>query len=197
MDSERDLLDHEDWGCVLMLAVPLSAKGVSLVEVIVALGIVALILALAMPGFSASLASLKVRTAAEKTLGAIQVARTEAVKRNVQVDFVIDSLQGAGWTVSLADGTVLTSYSGQEGSPNILLATTPGFGVVSFNNLGQRIAPVAAAGMVTLGFSNPSAGSCQTGGPVRCINVTVSIGGQARMCDPVLTVSDPTNPQAC
>jgi type IV fimbrial biogenesis protein FimT len=171
--------------------------GVSLVEAMITLAIVAVLVAVAWPGFIDMLTNLKVRSAAEKLLGGVQFARTEAIKRNQQVDFTIDSVLGAGWTAALVDGTVLQTYSEQEGSPTILLTTAPAFGTVSFNALGQRIAPAPAAGLATLGISNPATGGCQPGGNVRCLNVTVTIGGQARLCDPALTASDPTNPQAC
>lgn len=171
--------------------------GISLIEAMLAIAILAILIGLALPNFGTAIQSLKARSAAEKVLGGIQVARSEAVKRNVQVDFVIDSLQGAGWTVQLADGTEIQSFSEQEGSPSVLLTATPATAVISFNNLGQRIVPAAAAGAVTLAMSNPTAGACQPGGPVRCMNVVVSVGGSARMCDPAATLADPTNPQAC
>lgn len=199
MGRQRHLLGDAKGRFVLRLPAPAGVRGLTLVEMLIALAIFGILVGLAVPGFNTSLAGLKVRTAAEKLLGAVQVARAEAVKRNAQVDFSLDSLQGAGWTVQLADGTVLQSYSGQEGSPNIVVAAAPllAGNLISFNGLGQRIAPAAAAGAVTLSFSYPNVGACQPAGPIRCVNVTVSIGGAARMCDPLLTVTDPANPAAC
>lgn len=199
MDRQRLLLDHETGRDVLTFPAPPSLRGISLIETLLAVAIFSILVGLAMPAFNASMASLKVRTAAEKLLGGVQLARAEAVKRNAQVDFTIDSLQGAAWTVALTDGTVIQSYSGQEGSALIVVGATPALAgnTMSFNNLGQRIAPAAAAGIETLAFSYPNAGACQPGGPLRCVSVVVSIGGSARMCDPALTASDPTNPQAC
>lgn len=173
-------------------------RGVSLVEIMLTIAIVGILLGLALPNFLGSLNSLKARSVTEKVLGGIQRARAEAVKRNAQVDFVITNVQGAAWTVQLADGTVIESYAGNEGSSTgVLLTATPAIATVSFDNLGQRIAPVAALGILTLAVTYPGAGDCQPSGPVRCLNVTVSIGGSARMCDPAATLADPTNPQAC
>ena len=44
----------------------------------------------------------------------------------------------------------------------------------------------------TFNFSNPSGGACAAdGGPMRCLRVQVSAGGQARQCDPaVATTTD-------
>jgi type IV fimbrial biogenesis protein FimT len=196
MDRQRRLLDHPKGRRVLNPGVPASGRGLSIIEVVIALAIMAVLVVLAAPGFSAMIAGLQVRTAAEKTLGALQLARAEAAKRNASVLFNIDSLQGAGWSVKLAaDDSVLTSYSEQEGSRDVMMSMSGDLGPITFNSLGQRVTPTADVGTVTLGFTRPSFGDCEPAGPVRCINVTITIGGQARMCDPALT--DATNPQKC
>lgn len=198
LDRKRELLDHAKGRDVLNRRTPARMHGVTLVEISITLAIFALLVALALPGFGNFLANLKIRATAEKLLGGVQLARSEAIKRNQQVDFRVDALQGADWSVLLPDGTSVQSYSGQEGGgTSILVTMVPAVAgnVASFNSLGQRIAPAPAAGPLTYAFSSPGSGDCQPGGPVRCLNVAVSIGGAARMCDPALT--DPTNPQAC
>jgi len=61
--------------------------------------------------------------------------------------------------------------------------------VVVFNGLG-RVTPVPA-GNIDIDISNPSGGACAAAGPMRCLRIRVSTGGQIRMCDPILASTDP------
>lgn len=167
-----------------------SMAGMTLVELMIAMALVVLVLLLGMPSFSGMLASLRLRSVAEGMLGGIQMARTEAARRNQSVNFRLDAQDGGGWSVALADGSTLQSKSASEGgSVNVQsdLGTT-----LTFNNLGQRTVP--AGGALTFSLTNPDAGDCQPSGPIRCLNITVQAAGQARLCDPRRTAPDP---QAC
>lgn len=171
---------------------PCANTGVSLIEMVVGLAIVAILFAMAVPSFSGWMASLQVRTAAEGILSGLQLARTEAAKRNQQVSFNLVGTTGAGWTVTLtSDGSVIQSRAAAEGSGNIAITTTPTATVFTFNSLGQRVAPAAASGTVTLALEHSQAGDCQPAGSIRCMNVTVPVGGQIKMCDPALPSSNP------
>jgi type IV fimbrial biogenesis protein FimT len=54
--------------------------------------------------------------------------------------------------------------------------------------------PVGLTTVATFDFSNPNAGACATsgggGGPIRCLRVRLSRGGQTRMCDPAVDATD-------
>lgn len=174
---------------------PWASAGMSLIEMVISLAIVVILFAMGAPSFSNWMAGLQVRTAAEGLLSGLQLARTEAAKRNQQVSLNLVSTTGAGWTVTLtADGSVIQSRSASESSQNVSITATPTATVFTFNNLGQRIAPAAASGTVTLALDNAATGSCQPTGPIRCMNILVPIGGQIKMCDPALPSS---NPQGC
>ena len=64
-----------------------------------------------------------------------------------------------------------------------------------FNSLGQVYvnAPEGATGALkegaVLAFSNPSAGACDPTGPMRCLNVQVTVSGEVRLCDPSATAA--------
>jgi type IV fimbrial biogenesis protein FimT len=70
-----------------------------------------------------------------------------------------------------------------------------GVSLITFNGLGQ--ANTAA----TIDVTNPAAGACITSATtgatdrVRCLRVTVSVGGQVRMCDTAVT--DVNDPRRC
>lgn len=168
--------------------------GLSLIEVMIAVAIVGLLLVIGLPDFFAFMAGLRVRTVAEGLVGAVQQARVEATKRNQSVSFRLDSVDGGGWSVILADGTVLQSRDAQEGGSVQVQFVPGGTDTITFNNLGQRTAPAAAAGLLTLSVTNPAGGACQPAGAIRCLSITIPAGGQVRMCDPQRSAGDP---QAC
>jgi type IV fimbrial biogenesis protein FimT len=46
-------------------------------------------------------------------------------------------------------------------------------------------------------ITNPVGGTCEhvDGGSMRCLRIDISIGGEAKMCDPAVT--DVTDPRIC
>jgi type IV fimbrial biogenesis protein FimT len=87
---------------------------------------------------------------------------------------------------------ILQKRLGAEGTPNALIAATDDAAAssnVTFNSLG-RVSN--ANGIDTIEVSNPSGGACKAdGGNMRCLRVTISIGGDVRTCDPsILTAGD-------
>ena len=78
-----------------------------------------------------------------------------------------------------------------EGSTGVTVAADQA--VIVFNGLG-RVTPVPAAA-ININMTNPGVGTCATlgggGGPVRCMRIVVSTGGQIRLCDPARATTDP------
>jgi type IV fimbrial biogenesis protein FimT len=195
---------------MLKLAQP-RCRGFSLVELLIVVAVLGLVLMLGLPNISAWLQNTQIRNGAEAMISGLQLARTEALRRNRLVRFnLVDNLTagcnlvtaGPDWIVSMADPSgncsadpsdtvdpfILQKRSNQEGSPNAVLAASDTG--VTFNGLG------AASGTLQIDFSNPGGGACQTAaGPMRCLRVVVSSSGSVRMCDPAVT--DATDPRAC
>ena len=69
--------------------------GVTLMELLMALGIVSVLIAIALPSFGAMLDRLRVTTAAAAFQEAISIARAEALRRHTRVDLI--PLQDANW----------------------------------------------------------------------------------------------------
>lgn len=173
--------------------------GVTLIEAMIAVALVALIVLTAMPSFSAWLAGLRVRTVAESLVAGMQLARVEAVKRNTPIRFTLDSATGGGWTVLVpADSAVIATKATGTGGAVAVTMDPNSDNSIEFANLGQRIKPAPGDGDMTVSITNPAGGACQTtdgsGGPVRCLNIQIPAGGQVRLCDPVRPDGDP---QAC
>jgi len=106
----------------------------------------------------------------------------------------------------------IQSRKAAEGSANVVIATseinaytqsaaaTPVFsGTISFDSLGRVNGDSLNPGdNAIFTITGPQASSCQSqGGTLRCLEVEVTSAGQMRMCDPNLTVSKPSDPQAC
>ena len=194
------------------------SRGFSLVELMITLAVLGMLLMIALPNMGAWIQNTQVRTAAEGFYAGLTMARAEALKRNTTVRFQITNdltntcslrTDGKNWVVSLTDPTancdvdpsettapqIVQKRSGNEGSPNVTVAADAAS--VLFNGIGR-----AAVGSLTqIDFTNPANGACKTPGgtePMRCLRITVSAGGQVRLCDPAVSAAtDPGDPRLC
>lgn len=194
--------------------------GVSLIEVMIGVVIVAILLAAGVPSFSTFIQNSHIRNAAEAIQNGLNLARAEAVRRNTNVQFTLGA--DFSWTVGCeatddadagsADDCPASIYtrSAAEGSAKASVATselvastkaivaTP-VNKLAFNGVGKEHT-LPAADIAVFDISNPGGGRCvkaDGSGKMRCLRVIVTPGGQVRMCDPVLTTTKPTDPQAC
>jgi type IV fimbrial biogenesis protein FimT len=185
--------------------------GVTLVEIMIAITVLAILIALGAPSFAEWLQNQQIRAAAEATLNGLQLARSEAVRRNLPVRFQLVSdltascalsSSSLNWVVSLADptgacdtlidatppGPVIQSRSALEGSPNALITTTPLLTrTVTFSPLGS-VLTVNSGGsqpITQIDVSNPLI----TSGAARPLRIVISGGGNIRMCDPAVTTA--------
>ena len=194
--------------------------GMSIIELMVVIAILAILLATAAPSFSTWLQTSQIRTATETIVSGLQLARSEAVRRNASMRFqfttTVDggcALNAAGpdWVVSQGDPSgrcgaapsddadlgvdarIKQVRSASEGTRNVVVAADAP--LVTFSSLGQVTPPAT----VTINVSNPAGGTCAAAsGQMRCLRVVVTPGGQVRMCDPARTstAANP-DPQAC
>ena len=189
----------------------------------VVIALMAILFALGAESFAAWRQNSQVRNAAEAFQNGLNLARTEAVSRNTRVRFQIMTTldnscalsdTGTNWIVSINDASGScdsepTNSSADPGNPLIVqlrpaadgsrnaAINANGINVITFDALGR------ASSAATIDFSNPSAFSTPDeakcvldGGKVRCLRVTVTTGGQIRMCDPARR-TDNNDPQAC
>jgi type IV fimbrial biogenesis protein FimT len=91
-----------------------AAGGFTIVEALIALVVLGVLIALGAPTFGEFLQNQQIRAATEATLNGLQVARAEAVRRNLPVRFQVVSDLTSGctlggvasnWVVSMADPT--------------------------------------------------------------------------------------------
>lgn len=200
---------------------PRAQHGFTLVELMLAVGVLGILIMLALPNLTTWIQNTQLRTAAEGMHAGLMLARAEALRRNSVVRFqLVDTLTsscgfsvtGTNWVVSLADTTgacdvnpsdttapqIIQKRSGNEGSSSAQILSTGG-NTVWFNGLGRVVQPPTAPAAITqINVSNPGGGACKTAAgnePMRCLRITVTTGGQVRMCDPAVT--DNTDPRFC
>jgi type IV fimbrial biogenesis protein FimT len=167
---------------------------VSLVELMLGLAILALLLFMGVPAFTTTLQNYQIRTAAESTLNGLQLARNEALRRNMSVRFqLVNSLDancdlsasGPNWIVSRNDPTaacdsatvidflepndlsqpqVLGSRAAQEGTPNAAFAATLA-GAAATTVTFTSLGRVATGSLDTINISNPNGGACEHASP--------------------------------
>lgn len=180
-------------------------KGFSIIELMIAVAIVAIVTALAFPSYKAWIQNTKIRTTAESIMNGLQIARAEAVRRNASVQFVLGA--NSDWTVGcvvvvaapvapavtpLECPAVIQSRSTGDGSSSAItvVETLAGNRTVAFTNLGTVApAPVAFTQVDVNVLASVLADA-------RNLRVTLGTGGNARMCDPNTSLPS-TDPRKC
>ncbi len=179
-----------------------AARGLSLIEIVVGLAIIALTIAMAVPSMTSYFHNAKLRSTAQSFFSGAQAARTLAIQRNASVEFAlssaavttanVDSLTldaaGQNWAVRVVPVAPATTYELTDARPaadsgNTGVTVAANRTSVTFNSLGMT-----GTGM-TVDFSNPTGGACAPTGPMRCLRLVVSAGGQVRLCDPQATAA--------
>lgn len=181
---------------------PSPQRGLSLIELMIGIVLVAILLTSGMPSFSAWLQNRQIRTAAEAILNGLQLARAEAVRRNHNVEFVLGD--ASAWRVGCTpvDGTncpaSIQERVAGEGTGNATLTLSDTTGSLTFTPLGRVTTATLAAGKTAIFAIGSSRGTCVAdGGSLRCLQVRLSPGGQIRMCDPHLSDTFPDDARAC
>ncbi len=198
-----------------------SHRGFSLVEMLIGLAILGLLMALGLPQYATFISNARLRATAEGITNGLNLARAEAVKRNTRVELVftddeplealvntvVASTTGINWVVrawvpatnsyDFIEGKLDAEGSGKTGASGVTVTTvTAGVydGTVTFTGFGA----LNSAQLISFQVTYPAAGACDTvatQGPLRCLNVNVSPGGQIRICDP--KVIDAKDTRAC
>jgi len=211
-----------------MLSHPARSRGTlgfTLLELVVAISLFALLITIATPTFAIWVQSAKVRSVGEALQNDLRLAQGEALRRNRQVQFSLISSPGAS-TPSIYNATI---------SPGGLTPTTPATNWMAFvlpqvagdaqtasttqqfvagGDNGALTSQVQIAG--ALGASGGTGNATITFTPfgrlanqtqtqvytltpsnaaARTLAVTVSLGGAVRLCDPSRSIT--TAPDGC
>ena len=161
--------------------------GFTLIELVTVVTILSIMIFLALPNFNVWLQNTQIRTAGEAILNGLQLARAEAVRRNVNVELRMDL--SSGWTAWLPDtGEVIQTRLAGEGSSAALVTITPlGANTVTFNSLGTIAANANGSNPVSE-FKIDSISLAAADSRELCI--LIRTGGNIRMCDPQVASTD-------
>jgi type IV fimbrial biogenesis protein FimT len=189
-----------------------TAPGFTLVELVIGIALFTTLLVIAVPSMMELIQNSRVRGSADGIAAGLQLARSEAIRRNAEVHFALvandpaeivngspawcsgpDGNHWAVWVESRAeDGTVtrelIDSRAAQEGG---------GSGVrVSCAQVAGGTGRAGEIVFDSLGVAKQAAtvrfevtaavGACRPDGFVRCLDVAVTAGGAVRVCDPTV-----------
>jgi type IV fimbrial biogenesis protein FimT len=183
-------------------------RGFTLIEILITLAVLGILFMLGLPSFAIWINNSKIRTAAEGMTNGLQLARAEAVRQNVQVQY--DQGAQSSWIVCTVASTAgsnppnrcpsTTPYVGfvqqgasSEGSSNAVVVVngvwprpSPPGETVTFNSIGRVTVNGSGAPAITqLDVCNPLDSS------LRKMRIVVGMGGNVRMCDPQVASGDP------
>lgn len=160
-------------------------RGLTLIELMITVAVVAILLALASPSLSDYIENTRIRALAEQFASGAAGGRMEAIKRNTTVGF---RLNGTGWQAYLPGNgfeveSVLESLDGSVAHGLVVTGSQPG---IQWNGAGR----VPDLSSLRIDFTSPKNACAAVGGSARCLRLTVSPGGQVRLCDPALAAPD-------
>jgi len=158
-------------------------RGFTLIELVIAIVLVAILVTLAVPSFQIMLANAQIRTATQALYDGLQLARVEAIRRNERLLFAKGA--GSDWTVTVEAGAVVVqTRSSSEGTRQATVAVTPaGATRVTFDSLGRVVANADGSATITaLDIDVPT--SLIPAADSKEQRVTITTGGAVRTCDP-------------
>lgn len=190
-----------------------AARGLTLVELIVAIALTSILLALAVPQFGLWTRNAKVRSVADSLITGVRLAQTEAVRRNRQmVLFLTNSESCTSSITASADGAywalrtvpLMNGESAQTLQCGMLADTAAGVSVAGpaalcVNSMGRQVAnanPGVGGSACTLDASGTTTYTISIAEGDRPLRVLVGLGGHARLCDPARTLSS-SQPDGC
>lgn len=187
---------------MFLSSLKLPMKGFTIIEILIALVILAILASLGVPAFGIMINNTRIRTTAEGILDGLQTARAEAIRRNSYTQFTLGP--GAAWTITrvappivgLEEGGVaynpcdivetLGSAVSEASSATTLAVTPAGLTRVNFTPMGWVDAQCGASiEQIRVDSSALSAADS------RELDILIRSGGGIRLCDPQVATGDP------
>lgn len=132
--------------------------GFTLIEMLTAVAILAISMAFAAPAFQSWTANTQIRSAAQQITGAVQLTKSESLRRNALVKLTIDASNA--WTISCVTVTpdcpavIQQQKSGETKTGRLVTQFSEGNSVV-FNSLGQLAIPLSNPGPLFITVKSP------------------------------------------
>lgn len=176
--------------------------GFTIVELLITVTILGILLATGIPAMSTWMANARIRATAESIANGMQLARSEAIRRNVNIEFRLTDAQGS-WTVSSGSGCSFTTPTVIQSAPS----ANPTIAVNTFSNVLANVAldaPVRIFGsngwqsctgtsqFVALTIDNTSLSNADS----RDLRIVIPAVGRPRVCDPYAGIAS-SDPRFC
>ena len=158
-----------------------TTPGFTLIELMIGLVVLAVLVGLGVPSFMVWMQNTQIRNAADAVLNGVQLARSEAIRRNKLVTFTLT--ERTGWKVQQS-GAIdsIQERSADEGSAKVGVAATPGGAyAATFDTLGGLTDnPDGSVPIQKLDFTSQTSSDSA----IRPLRIMVSVSGTVRLCDP-------------
>lgn len=177
-----------------------AVRGMTLIEIVIAMALLAILARLAAPSFTTWTRNTQVRTVADTLQNALRMAQAESVRRGRQMVFSLTNDTPSAASTAVDDGRnwalhvvplpteALVFVQGGQLEDVAEGVAIAGPGAICFNSLGRRVANaapgVASASCTVVGPDTTVAYDITRSGADRPLRVTVGLGGQVRLCDP-------------
>jgi len=197
------------------VSVQARRRGFTLIELMVALAIVALLLMLGVPSFTTFVRNSEIRSTSESIINGLRAATAEAANRNRPVTFELASATGADWKIWVPDEDddtkklTIQEYSKKEAGANTQINLTPaGQLSVRFDGLGRVVNPGTDdhIQLICIFIAGSVGDACLPVDEYRPLQIIVDdsknppIAGKPRglrMCDPDPALAKLNDPRAC
>ncbi len=143
--------------------------GFTLVELLIVIALLAILATVAIPNFATTIANNRATAAANDLLGAVFLARSEAVRLNTPV---IISPNGGGWSSGWNITRNNVPIRTHDGAPTRVTITSQPDGSISFGPAGNANPPSFTFTVTATSGGNPS----------RCVTVIASGNATAGTC---------------
>lgn len=168
-------------------------NGVTLIELMVTLAVLAILLAIAAPSFESTIASNRLATTTNNLIGTLSQARMEAIRRGARVTVCISAdgascAAGGGWNqgwISFTDTTRAGATASLDNGETLVgsgSAVPAGISLAGSANVAQYVSFGADGRSWTMG------GAAQTG-TIRVCSQSTALGNDNRTRDLILIAS--------
>jgi type IV fimbrial biogenesis protein FimT len=164
-----------------------QAAGFSLIELLISMSIAAILMLFALPSYTRWVADTEISDTASLIADGLRYTHAEAIKRNTNVEFVVNPTTGTGgWGVQLPAGPTLRMDLLAQGGKRAVVTPVPaGLRTITFNGVGgvEAVNADASAPFGWIDVTVPNG--------TRPLRVLIHNNRSVKVCDPTFAWPDP------